>query len=303
MRKKILISTMVATLLFSSTTLYANSTKEEVKVAKSSQLSIDKESKKQKEAFEEAPKEIVQGFNQTLEAIKALEDKKNDKAKKALKKATENFNSALKKAPELDIVPFAQAIDVHEFLGTSSSVLKSLALAKNLIEKYDTQTARVVMMPLEDEMIVTTTAIPMKLYPMATEDALKALEKGNQEKALEILNISLNTIISETVLMPLALLVAEDLVVGASAIDKEDKKEALNLLTLAQDELKKAVYLGYTTKHAPAYKALDEEIEAIKKEIEGKNIVEKLYDKIKESFKSLIGENRQDNSSDKNNTK
>jgi len=303
MRKNILISTMVATLLFTTTTLCASNTNEEIKVSKSSQLSIEKESKKQKETFHEAPKEIVDGFNQTLEAISALEENNSDKAKKALKEATKNFNLALKKAPKLDLVPFAQEIVVHEFLGSSESVKKSLALAENLIEKYDTQTARMVMMPLEDEMIITTNSIPMKLYPIATKDALKALEKGDKEGALEILNVSLNTIVSETVLMPVALLVAEDLVLSASAIDKEKKEDALNLLTLAQDELKKAVYLGYTTKHAPAYQALDEEIEAVKKEIKGKNIVEKLYDKVKESFQSLIGENRTESRDKDNNTK
>jgi len=294
MKKRILISTILATVLFASTTLYAKSTKDEVNVAQSSQLSIDKESKKQKEAFKQAPKEIVEGFNQTLKAIEALENSKNDTAKKALKKATENFNTALKNAPELDLVPLSQEIVVHEFLGNSSSVKKSLTLAKNLLEDYDTQTARVVLMPLEDEMIVTTDSIPMKLYPLATKDALKALEKGDKERALELLTVSLNTIASETVLMPLPLLVAEDLVVGASVLDKENKKDALALLTLAQDELKKAVYLGYTKKHSKAYKALEEEIESVKEEIKGKNIVEKFYDKVKNSFHGLVSKIRGD---------
>jgi translation initiation factor IF-2 len=143
----------------------------------------------------------------------------------------------------------------------------------------------------------------MKLYPIATEDALKVLEKGDKEGALEILNVSLNTIVSETVLIPLSLLVAEDLVVTASVLDKENKEDALALLSLAQDELKKAVYLGYTKRHSIAYKALEEEIEAVKKEIKGKNIVEKLYDKVKESFKSLVGENRKELKSENNSSK
>jgi tetratricopeptide (TPR) repeat protein len=302
MKKRLLISTMVATLLLGSTSLYAESSTEKTAVSQNTKASISKENKKQTESFKEAPKEIVDGFNQTLEAIKALEEDNIDKAKKALKNATENFSTALKAAPQLDLVPFAQEVVVNEFIGDSKSVQKALILAVALIDKHDTQAARAVMMPLQDEMVVTTSAIPMKLYPVATEDARKALEKGDKDAALEILNVSLNTIVSETVLMPIPLLVAEDLVLAASALDKEQKEDALKLLALAQDELQKAVYLGYTKKHSDAYKALEDEIEAIKKEIKGKNVVEKLYDKIKESFNSLIEKNR-DESTDSNNSK
>jgi hypothetical protein len=140
----------------------------------------------------------------------------------------------------------------------------------------------------------------MKLYPKATEDALKAIEKGDKEAALTILNTSLNTIVSTTVLIPLSLLVAEDLVTVASQLNKDNKEDALNLLTLAHDELKKALYLGYTKKYSNAYKELEDEIVAIKKEIKGKNIVEKLYDKIKNSFKSIIDKNRENLSNNKN---
>jgi len=299
MKKRLLISTMVATLLLGSTSLYAEATTEKATVAQSTKKSISKENKKQRASFKEAPKEIVTGFHQTLEAIKALKEKKIETAKNALKSATKSFNSALKEAPQLDLVPFAQEIEVHEFVGDSATVQKALTLAGTLLVKYDTQAARAVMLPLQDEMIVTTDAIPMKLYPLATDNALKALENGNPEEALEILELSLNTIVSETVLIPLPLLVAEDLVMAASLLDKVDKEDALGLLSLAQDELKKAIYLGYTKKHASSYEALNQEIEAVKKEIKGKNVVEKLYDKVKESFKSLIGESRQESSNDR----
>jgi len=298
MNKKLLISSIVALLLLGSTA-NAKSTTEKATIAQSTKSSIKKENQKQEKTVNEAPKEIRNGFNQTLEAINALKEKNLKKAKKLLKSATENFSIALKTDPKLDIVPFAQKINVHEFLGNSAMVQKALTLANTLILNYDTQSARAVMMPLQDEMIVTTDAIPMKLYPIATENALKALEDGKQKEALDILELSLNTIVSKVVLVPLPLLVAEDLVITASALDKVKKEDALGLLNLAQDELKKAVFLGYTKKYTSGYKDLDEEIEAIKKEIKGKNVVEKLYDKLKESFNSLIGQSREVSSNDK----
>jgi len=299
MTKRLLISTMVATLLLGGTTLCAKEANKTIE--KSTQTSVEKESKKQQDSFKEAPKEIVDGFNLTLEAINLLEKKGNDKAKEALKKASDKFAQALKASPDLDLVPFAQEVVVHEFIGDSKSVKKALVLADTLLIRYDTQAAREVLLPLQDEMIVTTSSIPMKLYPVATKKAFEALEKGKSDEALDILKVSLNTIVSETVVMPIPLLVAEDLVITASMLDKEQKEDALKLLDMAQDELKKALYLGYTKKHAPAYKALGEEIEAVKKEIKGKNVVEKLYDKLKESFSSLIGKSREDSAEKKSN--
>jgi hypothetical protein len=298
MNKKLLISSIVALLLLGSTA-NAKSTTEKATIAQSTKSSIKKENQKQEKTVNETPKEIGNGFNQTLEAINALKEKNLKKAKKLLKSATENFSIALKTDPKLDIVPFAQEINVHEFLGNSAMVKKALTLANTLILNYDTQSARAVMMPLQDEMIVTTDAIPMKLYPIATENALKALEDGKQKEALDILELSLNTIVSKVVLVPLPLLVAEDLVITASTLDKVKKEDALGLLNLAQDELKKAVFLGYTKKYTSVYKDLDEEIDALKKEIKGKNVVEKLYDKLKESFNSLIGQSREVSSNDK----
>jgi hypothetical protein len=298
MRKKLIISTIVATILFGTSGLMAqdDSTKTTQKI------SVQKEIKKQTESFTKAPKEIVEGFHQTLLAITALEDNKTKEAKGALTKATKSFNTALKANPSLDIVPFEQEIIVNEFLGNSESVEKALNLAIKMIKNHDTQSARAVMMPLEDEMIVTTHLIPMKLYPVATEDALKALEKGKTAEALDILHTSFNTLVTERILTPLPLLVAEDLVAEASFLDKAKKEDALKLLTLAQDELQKALYLGYTKKHSPAYTSLEEEIESIKKEIKGKNIVEKLYEKIKVSFRSLISDSKSDSKED-NSTK
>jgi len=296
MKKNLLISTIVAGLILGSTALYAGEKTAKETISHSIKVSVEKEKKKQKENFTAAPKEIVDGFNATVDAIEFLDKNDVQHAKKALRSASKNFDTALKASPELDLVPFAQEVVVHEFLGNAKTVKKSLVLVGTLIDDYDTQVARTVMAPLEDEMIVTTQAIPMKLYPLATKNALEALEKGKKDEAIELLDVSLNTIVTETVLMPLPLLVAEDLVYAAADVDKENKTDALKLLTLAQDELQKGIYLGYTKKHAPEYKAIDESIEAIKKEIKGKNAVEKLYDKLKESFGSLVDKSREKSS-------
>ena len=296
MKKNIFISAIVATLLFGTSSLVA---KEDALKLTTQQSSVKQEIKKQKEAFVEAPKEIVEGFKQTLLAITSLENNQTKEAKSALEQAKKSFDRALKADATLDIVPFEQEIIVNEFLGDSVSVEKALKLATKMIENHDTQSARAILMPLEDEMIITTHSMPMKLYPVATKEALAVLEKGNAEEALTLLQTSFNIILKERVLIPLPLLMAEDLVIESSLLDKAKKEEALKLLNLAQDELQKALYLGYTKEYSLAYKSLEEEIETIKKEIKGKNVVEKLYEKIKKSFFSLISDTKSGSAEEK----
>jgi len=192
------------------------------------------------------------------------------------------------------MVPIAKEIEVREFLGDVALIKRVLKDSVELIKAYDTQAARAMLLPLQDEMRIRTQFIPMDLYPVATKKAAEALEKNNVAGAVAILAASLNTLAVEEVVIPIPLLVAQDLVIAASKIDKSNKKEALALLEAAKLELEKAVLLGYTKKHSPEYKGLKDEIEAIKKEIKGKNEVEKLYEHILNSFKKLIDEVRGD---------
>jgi len=137
-------------------------------------------------------------------------------------------------------------------------------------------------------MTFSTDYIPMSTYPLATNKALKELNKGDTKAAFTTLAAALNTIVAEVTVVPIPLLTAQDLVVSASKVAKTNKKEAQKLLAQAQDELQKAVLLGYTKKHAAEYKDLSKQISVIQKEMKGKNIVAKEYDHIKESFHNLI---------------
>jgi len=124
--------------------------------------------------------------------------------------------------------------------------------------------------------------------------AIEALDKGDTKGAMAILADGFNTLISTQVTIPLSLLASEDLVLEASSLDKSKKEEITKLLDGAKELLEKAKLLGYTNKHDKEYKALNNAIEDIRKEIKGKNAVEKLYDKVKNEFKSLVGKTKSD---------
>ncbi len=289
MKKRVIISTILAGLLLSTSGMCASNNfgakKNDMQRLKNV---VKKEATQHRQVISKAPQEVSQALKQTIEALKALQKRDTKTAKEALNKATKLFDTALKNDPKLALVPVADAIEVHNFTGDSKLVKKTIKVAQDLLDDYDTQAARAILMPLEDDMIITTQYLPMGTYPLATKEALKELNKGKTKEAFTTLITALNTIVIKTTIVPLPLITAQSLVVEASNIDKKEKEKATKLLDLAQDELEKAVLLGYTKKHTPEYKMLQKEIENIKKEIKGKNIVAKLYEKIKKDFTSLL---------------
>jgi hypothetical protein len=256
--------------------------------------SVSKEANYQNTQFKQAPKEIVEALDDTIKALVSLNKKDVKSAKELLSEASKKFEVALKANPNLNLVPIAKEIEVREFAGDINIIKKIIDSSIKLLQNKDTQAARAMLLPLQDEMVIRTQFIPMKLYPLAATKAKEALDKNNALKAVAILSAALNTIAQEEVIIPIPLLVAQDLVTAASKIDKQKKKDALALLNAAKLELEKAMLLGYTKKYSPEYQGLNKEIEAIKKEINGKNEVAKLYEHILNSFKKLIDEVRGD---------
>ena len=215
-------------------------------------------------------------------------------ATKALKSATKFFDVAFKNNPQLSLVPIAEKIDVNDFTGNAKTIKHIINAAQKLLADNDTQAARAMLLPLQDEMIFSTQFLPMKIYPQATKQALKDLNKGEKKQAFSDIVTALNSTVVNTVILPLPLLTAQDLVLEAAKVEKSKKDQALKLLTSAQDELTKAELLGYTKKDSKAYKSLEKEVSNIKSEIKGKNRVEKMYDHIKNSFENLIEKHKKE---------
>lgn len=280
--KRVIISTLVASLLVGATA----QAKTDRKVLVQNEISKDSKTKVT------TPKEIIAGMQYSFKALQDLHMKKIDDAKKDLQMALDNFNKALKANPNLDLIPVDQRIQAFEFLGTVDDIKKALNLGQKLLKEHNTQVAIDLISPLKDEIDITTMAIPMKTYPAAIKKALDALNKGDQITAYKVLMEAMNSLVVLKAVVPTPLLVAQDFVITASKLDKSKKDEAIKLLEAAKVALTRAELLGYTKLFPDAYANLTKSINAIEKEIKGKNEVTKLYDKLKEDFKSLIGKVR-----------
>ncbi len=281
MKKELIASVTIASLMLGAPALQAaNDT--------SKANSVKKEVNFQNKNFKVASQNIQKGLSDTLDAIDALKKKNIKIAQKNLQEATKYFNKALKIDPKLSLVPIEESVVVYQYNGSPKNIQDALKIAKNMLDKNNLQFVRDILAPLKDEIDITTHYIPMDMYPNTTKIAAKLLAKGKTKKALMELNLGLSTIVGDQVIIPIPLLVSQDLVTYASKINKTKKKEASKLLTKANIELEKAVLLGYASKHSAEYTSLKNKISAIQKEIKGKNAVEKLYEDIKKDFKSLV---------------
>ena len=304
MTKKLFISTVAATLMLGTVSLSANevavSPEKVVQSAQNSQKklriqkSVSHEVKLQKEHFKQASKEIMDGLKKTFLATRALENKKVDEAKKSLKESINLFETALKAEPELGLIPIAQEMDANIFTGNAKELQSYLDKTISLLKKHDTQEAREMLLPLEDEMVIATQRLPIDEYLASTKKALTLLDSKKEKEALSTLVTGMSLMEVDMLVMPIPLMVVEDLISDASVLDKSKKEKAQKLLTIAEDELQKAVLLGYTQKHDPEYKVLSKGIAEIQKEIKGKNVVEKLYDKLKTNLQGLMDKSRKD---------
>jgi hypothetical protein len=283
MKKRVLISTIVCSLMLGFSTANAKATKAELLNAQ-----IKKEAKNHKKV----PKEIIVGMQNTFKALKALQMGKKDDAQKFLQTAKDSFDKALKDNPKLDLVPIDERVQAVILSADSKEISKVLDTGIKLLKDHDTQAALNILAPLKDELDIAIINIPMKIYPIAESQALEALKKGNTQKAGELVAKAMNSLVVVKDIVPLPLLTAQNVVIEASQLDKTKKKEATELLEVAKEELKRAELLGYTKKHTPEYQALTKSINAIEKEIKGKNAVEKLYDKLKSDFAKLVHKTR-----------
>jgi hypothetical protein len=279
MKKRFLLSAITCGVLLGATGLQAQTDKKELV-----QNIIQQKVKEHKQA----PKEIVAGMQNTFAALKALQANKKDEAKKALEAATKSFNAALKADPSLDLIPIDERFQAYAFMGSSDIIAARLKLAQQLLKTHDTQTASAMLVSLKDELDISVISIPMKIYPIAVQKALDELNKDNEKAAFTAIAEAMNSLVIAVAVVPTPLLVAQDLIVEASKLDKEKKKEAQKLLAAAKEELKRAELLGYVSRNEADYKLLNEDIEKIKKEIKGKNAVVKLYETLKNDFKQII---------------
>jgi len=301
--KKIVLSTLLASLLLTGGLQAKETASKDASVKEVNKISVNNAKSDAKAQEATLVQEAVTSLKNAHEALLALE-------KKDAKGATEKLESALgklevilasKKVPEL--LPIDSVIRVHEFVGTSKDVETALNAVRTLLNKNKVQEARALMLPLQSQIDITTVSLPLGSYPDALKLAAKYVHSGELDKAKDVLSIALSTFTEVTSIIPIPLAKATDLIVAAEVVSKEDKERALMYLDGASESLKVAHALGYVSKSATTYKVLQEQIETVQKEIKGPNKAEKLFETLKSSLKEFKEKVFSEKSSEKTDTK
>ncbi len=253
---------------------------------------IQKEVEKESKGLKKAPQEVIGGLKATLKALEDLQKNNLKDAEAKLRDATRLFDQALKADPKLKLVPIDNDIEVFHFEGSVSDIKADIALARKLLKRYQTRAARDILMPLADEIVVTTHYIPMDLYPKAAKDALELLKKGKKDEAVRTLALGVGTIVAQESVIPIPLLSAQELVAVASRAVSKNPSEAQEHLKLAKIELHKALLLGYTDKDSKAYESIYSQITKIQKEIKAKHSTKSLFERVKKDIESLLQKKR-----------
>ena len=257
---------------------------------KANKKAIVDKAKSQNELLKEVDKGITEGLTKVIEATQLIKDDKLKEAIKSLQEATGKFDVALAANPKLGLIPVASAVKITELNSVPAVVKAQVEIARDLLADNKVQAARAILYPLQDDMVTQTTLLPMTTYPDAIKLATKMLVDNKKKAALETLSTALSTFVNKVSVIPLSLVRVEAMVLAASELDKEKEKDkAYTLLLGAEDQLELATLLGYTTTDSALYSDLKTQLKALKKEIKGDNVVEKLYKKLKASLKDLIG--------------
>ena len=280
MVKKGLVSLVVASLLVSPV-LFGKT---------SNEVSNDAVNKAKKDASYSDGVVNHEALNAYMLTKKVLVDIQNNdikQAKKDLEVAIGKLEVLLsnKKTPKL--LPIDLSVSSVEYSGSLKDIKETIDDVKDLIDDNKIQDARVLLNTLQSEIDITTINLPLATYPDALKLASKYLHEKDIDGAKAILLASLNTMVQNTIVIPIPILKADALIKDAQKISKNNKKQALKHLDMAKLELNKAEALGYTSKSDITYKTLKESIDKIQKEIKGKNKAEKLFEELIKKVKSF----------------
>jgi len=289
--KKVIGSLVLFSLLTASTGWATTAESDSTKAAASAatEKAIKEEEKKQQELLKKANSAVVAGVEKVLKAVELLGENKDSEALKSLEEAVGKFEIAMAAEPSLALAPIDSYVTIYDLIAAPDTIQKQLETVGKLLEDGQVQEARKLLSTLRDEMEISTVYLPLATYPDAIKLAVKYLRANKREQAIETLDTTVKSLVTETTAVPLGLIRAKSLIDQASKLDKNAKKdEILKLVKAAREQLEVARLLGYTKRFSDSYIDLKKQIVALEKEIKGKNAVEKLYEKLADSFAELL---------------
>ncbi len=207
---------------------------------------IQTEVKQQKSAGEN--RRIQQAVEVIMEmqgAIEALQKGKSAVALDSLNKAQKKLHFLLQHYPDLKLLPVDVAVEVIHLAVGPDTIKAARELVKKLIDRGELQAARRLLDNLVSEIRVTTTYLPMEVFPKPVQQAKQLIQRKEINRARQILEKTLAMLETKEYAIPLPVIIAESLVSAATAIADSSQNVARHMLTNARKQLEIAQLLGY----------------------------------------------------------
>lgn len=261
--------------------------------SKAVQSQVDKQAadaaaEKRKKLLADATAAIAQ----TQQALKALEDKKNEEALKALADVTGKLELIVARDPKLALAPVSTTLVTYDLFASPDTVKAAVAEARHDLADGEVQKARLLTDALASEIQIRTSNIPLATYPAAIKAITPLIDAGKVDEAKAQLQAALGTLVITTDVIPLPKLRAEGLLKEAQTLtekkdrSKEDNDKLASDLKAAREQLQMAELLGYGK--MGDYKPLYEQIDGIQKASAGGKSGFGWFDKIKKQIAGVF---------------
>ncbi len=215
-----------------------------------------RETQRQTEAEEldKVVQEAMSAYRETLHAVDLLEKGDKEGALKTLETAVGKLDVLIGRFPEVAYLPIDVRVETLDIVGDRDEIRRKRDEVEFLVKKGYLQAARRMMDLLVSEIRITTTNLPMETYPTAIRGVARLIEEGKVEQAKRALATTLGTVVRIERSIPIPVLNSQSLIAEAARIVKEAeggslpperKKEVIDLLQRAHEELEIAEDLGY----------------------------------------------------------
>lgn len=241
----------------------------------------------------EAVQEALEAVLATKSALAALETGKSKEALAHLEIANGKLSLLLARYPQLGLIPIESEAVVFDYEGDLKVIKQARDEAEDLLDDGKIQDARALLAGLASEIRITTTNLPLALYPKAMQQVAPLVDAGKIKEAKEALVEALNTLVITESGIPIPVLRAEAMLrkVYQQAQSKNpDVDEMLKFLDNAKYQLKVAQALGYgdiKKDYKPLYKTIDTLEDKVKSKKWGEAFL-----KAVEGFEKTVGELR-----------
>jgi len=242
------------------------------------------------ERVKKVTQEAVDAISLVGKVVELLDEKNKEKALEEIANALGKLEVLVARDPNLQVVPVDVKEQVVDFPGTVDDIEETKSEIVKLIKSDEVQKARDIMLNLASELDIYVTALPIGTYPVVLKAIIPLIEQEKFEDAKKLLIEALETLVIEKIIIPLPILRAEQTIIKANEITKNenpDKEELKKLLAYAKEQLELAEALGYGKKDID-YKDLFEEIQKIEDILKSDESTDKIFATLKEKLSKIM---------------